>query len=91
MAKQKIKLNIGATVTEPGSTTKNKTGTWRALRPKILKDKCTGCGICSQNCPDACIKIKNKKPEIDYDYCKGCGICAKECPAKAIIMQGEEN
>lgn len=88
MAK-KIKINFAAIITEPGSSVKNKTGSWRILKPKILKDKCNCCGICVQYCPEGCIKIKNKKTQIDYDFCKGCGICAKECPVKAIIMQKE--
>jgi pyruvate ferredoxin oxidoreductase delta subunit len=86
MAKEKIKLNIGAVITQAGSSLKNKTGSWRILKPKILKSKCVGCGICANFCPDVAIKMKNKKASIDYNYCKGCGICAKECPAKAIIM-----
>lgn len=85
----KIKINMGAVITRAGNSIKNKTGSWRILKPKILKDKCNGCGICVQYCPDAAIKMKNKKALINYDYCKGCGICAKECPVKAIIMEKE--
>jgi len=86
----RIKLNIGAVITEAGNSIKNKTGSWRVLKPQVLKDKCNGCRICTQYCPDASIKIKNRKAIVNYDYCKGCGICAKECPAKAIIMKKEE-
>lgn len=87
---EKIKINIGAAISNAGNSIRNKTGSWRVLKPRILKEKCDGCGTCSQYCPDNSIKIKNKKAEIDYDYCKGCGICAKECPSNAIIMQKEE-
>ena len=85
MTQEKLKFNIGAVITEPGSSKKNKTGDWRSLRPEVNKEKCTRCGICWQFCPDAAIKIsKEKGAVIDYDYCKGCGICAAECPFKAI-------
>lgn len=90
MEKQKIKINFAAIITDAGNSIKNKTGSWRVLKPRVLKDKCEGCGTCMQFCPDACIKIKTEKAEINYDYCKGCGICARECPAKAIIMEKEE-
>ena len=91
MTKEKLKFNIGAVITEPGSTIKNKTGDWRSLRPKVDEKKCTRCGTCWQFCPDIAIKItKEKGAVINYDYCKGCGICALECPFKAITMEKEE-
>ncbi len=89
MKKQKDEEFAGI-VTEAGSSLKNKTGSWRTLKPVVLFEKCIGCGTCSKFCPDGCIIISDKKARIDYDYCKGCGICALECPVKAIIMQKEE-
>ncbi|MFH1173020.1 MAG: 4Fe-4S binding protein [bacterium] len=82
---------------EPGSTTRNKTGGWRNLKPIIDIEKCTGCAICEKICPEGiCYSTgkKNKSGKIyfdrDLDYCKGCGLCAVECPSKAIIMVLEE-
>jgi pyruvate ferredoxin oxidoreductase delta subunit len=86
----KEKINQGALVDEPGSSIKNKTGSWRTLRPKILNEKCKNCGLCADYCPDAAIKIIKGKKSIDYGYCKGCGICALECPNHAIVMVKEE-
>ncbi|MFH1234943.1 MAG: pyruvate synthase subunit PorD [Candidatus Diapherotrites archaeon] len=88
---EKLAFNLGAVIYEPGSTIKNKTGSWRSMKPKIDQAKCIKCGICWVNCPDMSVK-KNAKGEfeIDYDYCKGCGICANECPAKAILMEIEK-
>jgi pyruvate ferredoxin oxidoreductase delta subunit len=82
--------NFAAIVTKPGSIRSNKTGSWRTLKPKVLFEKCIGCGTCERFCPEGCIKIIDKKSTIDYDYCKGCGICAIECPVKAIIMEKED-
>ena len=88
---KKEKYPIGAAIKEPGSTIKNKTGSWRTLRPKVDEKKCTRCGICWSHCPDNAIKItKEKGAVINFDYCKGCGICAATCPFKAIIMEKEE-
>ena len=86
-----MKFNTGAIITEPGSTIKNKTGSWRSLKPAIDKEKCIKCGRCWLFCPDAAIKMdKEGKADIDYDYCKGCGICASECPVNCIKMEKEE-
>jgi len=84
---KKKKLTIGAVIEEPGSSEKNKTGAWRALRPVIDYEKCTKCGICWVYCPDNAI---GKNLKVDYDYCKGCGICSSVCPVKAIKMVKEE-
>lgn len=79
------------------STLSNKTGSWRVFRP-IVTEKCTGCSICIDFCPDACIELadnprnKTKKiAKIDYDYCKGCLICENVCPFKAIVNKKEKN
>ncbi len=81
------KLATGAVSDKPGSSRSNKTGSWRTFKPRVT-DKCIACGICTQFCPEGCIKISKvkgkKKAVIDYDYCKGCLICVGQCPSKAI-------
>jgi 2-oxoacid:acceptor oxidoreductase delta subunit (pyruvate/2-ketoisovalerate family) len=81
------KLSVGAIITEPGSTVKNKTGGWRIMVPIRDAKKCTKCGFCWMYCPEGCI---DKEFVADLDYCKGCGICAKECPFGAIKMEKEK-
>ena len=84
------RFNLGAVVTEPGSSIVNKTGGWRSHKPVVDLSKCIKCGICWMFCPDNCINIDKTGAIIDYDFCKGCGICAKECPVKCIKMVKEE-
>ena len=51
----------------------------------IDKDKCTGCGICIEVCPQNVLKIEDKKAIIiDKDNCIECGACKMNCPVEAI-------
>jgi len=84
-----MKIEIGA-VSPANSSWTNKTGAWRAFRPEVDDDKCTGCGLCETYCPDSSVVQEGKKVSIDYDYCKGCGICSHECPTGAINMVVEK-
>ena len=81
------KVNEGAVIKEPGSSKKNKTGSWRTFRPVRDKKKCTKCGLCWIFCPDNAI---DKNFNINYDYCKGCLICVRECPFNALTVKKEE-
>lgn len=71
-----------------------KTGDWGTHFAVIDKEKCTGCGVCEQFCPDNCIEIKEVGKEkfavVDYMYCKGCGVCAYVCREGAIKMELKE-
>jgi len=84
------KLPIAATVVEPGSSLKYKTGDWRAFRPVVDEAKCVNCLLCWIYCPDSAITRREKMIAVNYDYCKGCGICAQECPKQAIKMEEEQ-
>ncbi len=82
---------LGLYITEPGNSVKFKTGTWRAFKPVLDKEKCVKCGICYIVCPDACYtKDEDGYFIVNLDYCKGCGICSHECPRKCITMVVEE-
>jgi 2-oxoacid:acceptor oxidoreductase delta subunit (pyruvate/2-ketoisovalerate family) len=74
-------------VTRPGSSLRNKTGSWGMLTPVFDCTKCTGCNTCESICPEGCIRhLEKKQYEADLDFCKGCGLCAAACPAGAITM-----
>ncbi|MBA1341559.1 MAG: F(420)H(2) dehydrogenase subunit I [ANME-2 cluster archaeon] len=52
-------------------------------------DKCVGCGICSQMCPNNVIEIvKSGKwyPQFDNGHCMFCGLCVDFCPNGALSM-----
>ncbi|MFC1754098.1 4Fe-4S binding protein [Thermoproteota archaeon] len=85
--KGELQLTVGAIITKPGSSIKNKTGSWKGFRPVRDSKKCIHCGFCWMFCPENAI---NEKFEANLDYCKGCGICAQECPVKCIEMVVEE-
>lgn len=88
-----------------GTVLRRKTATIRypfqeAVRPERLRgliahdiEKCTGCGLCSRDCPATAITMvestktkTKKKPEFRFDRCIFCGTCEAVCPKKAITM-----
>ncbi|MBM3244454.1 MAG: 4Fe-4S dicluster domain-containing protein [Candidatus Omnitrophica bacterium] len=82
----------GPLIVKPGSSKKNKTGSWRVeIRPQFLKKNCIGCKMCLLICPEGCISGEGKNTyDFDPMYCKGCGTCAAICPKKDILMIKEE-
>ena len=57
---------------------------------KVDKEKCIGCGKCTEVCPHKVFELKARKAEIiEIDACMECGGCAINCPSKAIeVKQG---
>ncbi len=56
---------------------------------RVLREKCTGCGLCVASCPFQCISIVEDKAVISVD-CRLCEICVDVCPVKAIEMEKAE-
>ena len=83
---------FGPIIAKPGSSRKNKTGSWRTnLKPKFLQKNCIACRLCILICPEGCIEGAQKNTfHCDYAYCKGCGNCASICPKQDIEMIPEE-
>lgn len=84
---------FGPLIAKPGSSKKNKTGSWRIeSRPKFLKKNCIACRMCVVICPEGCISGKEKNTfDCDLAFCKGCGNCAYICPKQDIEMVSEES
>ena len=51
------------------------------------KDKCIGCGLCTEVCPHAVFELDQKKAHIvDFNACMECGACVNNCPSEAISV-----
>ena len=50
----------------------------------VLERKCSGCGLCAEQCPFGAVDMKDGKPEIG-EGCRVCGVCVRNCPEKAIL------
>lgn len=52
----------------------------------IEKDKCIGCGLCTEACPGNLLVLKNNRAVMrDVRDCWGCTACVKACPRDAIF------
>jgi len=51
---------------------------------RILRDKCTGCGVCIKVCPFAAIRVVDKLAVIDLEKCNLCGACKEVCKFQAV-------
>lgn len=60
------------------------------LKPVIFfnAEKCTGCGMCIEACPENAIRIVDDKSATDRGRCKGSGKCAEVCPNEARSLMG---
>jgi dihydroorotate dehydrogenase subfamily 1 len=60
--------------------------------PEIDKEKCNGCGICTNIGHCMVLELKDEKAQVlRKDECYGCGVCYWLCPKDAIIMINEES
>ena len=83
-------IPIGGIITNTPTSLEYKTGSWRALKPILNREKCVKCLLCWVYCPEPAIhRHEDNSVEIDYNFCKGCGICENVCPTKAITMVRE--
>jgi pyruvate formate lyase activating enzyme len=55
----------------------------------LMKEKCTGCGVCIDHCPANAIQLIEAYTITDRSKCTGCGICAEICPADARKTEGK--
>lgn len=60
------------------------------MKRKIIiidQDKCTGCGLCVEDCPEGALRIIDGKARLVGDLlCDGLGACLTSCPEDAISV-----
>ena len=55
---------------------------------ELDREKCTGCGMCTQVCAHAVFAVNGKVAQIlDRDGCMECGACAMNCPVDAVTVR----
>lgn len=66
-----------------------------ATLSEIMRDLCSGCGICEPLCPYGAISQEEyggrKRAVINIAQCKGCGVCTAACPSDAIVLHGYQD
>jgi MinD superfamily P-loop ATPase len=58
--------------------------------PKVDKEKCTYCRVCSEACPYNAIAVMGENVLVFPELCHSCGVCTYVCPEKAISEEGRE-
>jgi ferredoxin len=57
----------------------------RCITAMLDNDRCTGCGICIDSCPEEALSV-NGSAAIDPGRCTGCGACTVACPNEALSL-----
>ena len=52
----------------------------------VNEEKCIGCSLCVNDCPNACLYLKNGKAHAGKSGCIECGHCYAICPQGAIRL-----
>ena len=53
----------------------------------IDKERCNGCRMCVDACPEEALGLVQKKAVVNHAACAQCGTCIDVCPENAIEMQ----
>ena len=56
---------------------------------RLIKHKCTGCGLCVETCPFGFITMSDNHASIGVG-CSLCAACVEACPMEAIVIEAKE-
>jgi dissimilatory sulfite reductase (desulfoviridin) alpha/beta subunit len=57
------------------------------VRPRLVADNCTHCGLCAKACQDDALTVaEGGLPVVDAARCIACGDCIKVCPFDAMVV-----
>jgi uncharacterized Fe-S center protein len=60
------------------------------VAPKVIKEKCVGCGDCIGHCSQRALSLVEEKTILDSKKCIGCGECILICPESAIEIEWDQ-
>lgn len=83
----KLKIAVSGCPNSCAKSQVNDVGVIGVVEPAIIKERCTGCGLCVRACKEAAIKLVNGVAEIDYKRCIYCGDCIRVCPEDADVAK----
>lgn len=86
---RKLKIAISGCPNSCAKQQLNDIGILGVVKPRIIPEKCDGCGACVRICREAAIKMVDNIPKIDYTKCIYCGECIKVCPLEAVVADRE--
>jgi ferredoxin len=64
--------------------------------PLVDKEKCTGCGLCTIDCPTKALILNQSSEKATYqllfrqEACNACGVCEQSCPENCLQLVEKE-
>ncbi len=84
---------FGGTIKNLGmgcASRKGKLAQHSTVAPKVIEEKCVGCGDCISHCSQNALALVDEKAVLDSKKCIGCGECILVCPNEAIQIQWDQ-
>ena len=83
----KFKIAFSGCVIDCPRTREMDLGFQGMVKPKLVEDLCTSCGLCVHSCHSEALEMENELPRRIWDRCVSCGDCINVCPSSALIAE----